>query len=132
MRKEPLTAFLFGVTGIISFVPIAGAGVVKGTVVLGPMCPGPARQGQLCADKAISTTIDVFRSRDYPSSPAQPFRVVKSDHQGRFQISLDQGAYWFVPHVPRGRAGISFPKPVEVIVTARTTTITLTVDTGMR
>ena len=110
----------------------AHAGMVRGTVMLGPTCPGPPRQGHECADKPIETTIDVFRSSVYPTTADNPYKRVQSDKQGRFQISLEPDVYWFVGRAPAQRAGISFPKPVEVVVTAGTTTVTLTVDTGMR
>jgi hypothetical protein len=110
----------------------ASAGMVRGTVVLGPMCPGPPRQGQECADKPVATTIDVVRSLNDLTTPGKPYRRIESDKQGHFQIALDPNTYWFMPHAPQQRAGISFPKPVEVVVTAGTTTVTLIVDTGMR
>jgi hypothetical protein len=127
-----LAGVAVAVLPLIGLATSAPAGIVRGTVVLGPMCPGPPRPGQECADKPIATTIDVFRSLNGPTTSDKPYRRIKSDEQGEFQISLDPGSYWFLPHVPQERAGISFPKPVKVMVTAGTTRITLLVDTGMR
>jgi hypothetical protein len=108
------------------------AGIVHGKVVLAPMCPGPTYVGQECPAKPIMTTIDIFRSPNDPSIQGKPYRRIKSDKQGYFEISLDPHTYWFVPHVPQLYAGSSFAKPVEVVMTAGTTTITLVIDTGMR
>jgi hypothetical protein len=132
MTKALLTGIAVAMLPMIGLATSAPAGIVRGTVVLGPMCPGPPRPGQECSDKPIATTIDVFRSPNGPTTPDKPYRRIKSDEQGHFQISLDPDSYWFEPHVPQARAGISFPKPVKVVVTAGTTTITLVVDTGMR
>jgi hypothetical protein len=110
----------------------ASAGMVRGTVVLGPMCPGPPRQGHECADMPIATVIDVFRSVDSPVASGKPYRRIKSDHQGNFKVALPPGSYWFVPHAPPERPGTAFAKPVNVVVGAGTTTLALAVDTGMR
>jgi hypothetical protein len=130
--RSLLARFAITTLALSGLATSALAGVVRGKVVLAPMCPGPIRVGQECAAKPITTTIDVFRYPNDPSIPGKPYRRIKSDKQGYFQISLDPHTYWFVPHVPQLHAGISFAKPVEVVVTTGTTTITLVVDTGMR
>jgi hypothetical protein len=110
----------------------AVAGVVQGKVVLAPMCPGPTRIGQQCAAKPASTTVDVFRSSSPPSASSRPYRRIRSDQHGRFELSLEPGRYWLRPHVPRLYAGSAFAKPVDLIVSDKVSTITLVVDTGMR
>ena len=107
-------------------------GMVRGKVVLAPMCPGPTRLGQQCAAKPISTTVDVFRSSSEATASSRPYRRTKSDRHGRFEISLEPSRYWFVPHVPQLYAGSAFAKPVDIIVSDTMSTVTLVVDTGMR
>lgn len=107
-------------------------GMVQGKVVLAPMCPGPARIGQKCASKPVSTTVDVFRSGSAPTASSKPYRRTVSDKHGHFEISLEASRYWLVTHVPQLYAGSAFAKPVEVVVTKGITTITLVIDTGMR
>jgi hypothetical protein len=111
---------------------LALAGEVRGVVTLGPMCPGPSQIGKECPPTPIATTIDVFRSPNDPSMPGKPYRRIKSDNQGRFQISLAPDTYWFVPHVPKPYGKIPSAKPRQVVVTAGITQVTLVVDTGMR
>src|SRR6476620_3621282 len=111
---------------VVTAVPLvatsAVAGTVRGNVMLGPTCPGPISVGQECAGKPIATTIDVFRTPSYPTMHGKPYRRIKSDKQGRFEIFLDPDTYWFVPHVPPLQAGVSFAKPVMVVVSTGTTT----------
>ena len=132
MMRALVAGMAVAMASLIGQATSASAGTVRGTVVLGPMCPGPPRQGQECADKPIATAIDIFRSLNAPTTGDKLYRRIKSDAQGHFQVSLDPDSYWFVPHAPQGRAGVSFPKPAQVVVTASTTTIALVVDTGMR
>ena len=106
------------------------AGEVRGRVVLGPMCPGPAHIGMKCPSKPIASTIDIFRNPNDLSNSSKAYRRIKSDKQGHFRISLAPGTYWFMAHGRLG--GISSAKPQEVAVTAGTSTIMLVVDTGMR
>src|SRR6266545_2095114 len=104
-----ITAFV--VTGADGIGTGAFAGEVRGTVVLAPKCPGPTRIGEKCAPTPVSTTIDIFRSPNDPSIPGKPFRRIKSGKQGRFQISLARGTYWFIPHVPQPYTRIPLAKP---------------------
>lgn len=136
-NKMPVIGFLlsrFAITtlALTTLETSALAGIVRGQVVLAPMCPGPTFVGQECPAKPITTTIEVFRSPIDPSIPGKPYRRIKSDKQGYFEISLDPHTYWFVPNVPQLYAGSAFAKPVEVVMTAGPTTITLVIDTGMR
>ena len=116
---------VLAMSGMISLAISARAGIVEGTVVLGPLCPGPPRQGQECAAVPIATMIDIFGSAKYPTAADTPIRRAESDIRGHFKVSLEPDTYWFVPRDPHQRPGISFPKPAQVVVTAGTTTVTL-------
>jgi len=127
-----LSRFAITTLALTTLETSALAGIVRGQVVLAPMCPGPTYVGQECPAKPVMTTIDIFRSPSGPSIQGKPYTRVNSDKQGYFQISLEPHTYWFVPNVPQLYAGSAFAKPVEIVVTAGTTTITLVIDTGMR
>lgn len=111
---------------------MALASEVHGKVLMGPMCPGPAQIGVECPAKPIATTVDVFTFRSDGSMPATPVASVASDSSGNFQLSLAPGRYWFVPRPPKSD-GMASSKPTEVTVAPTgLTTVTLTVDTGIR
>jgi hypothetical protein len=119
-----------GLLALTVVAPSASAGVVRGTVLLAPMCPGPRRQPQECEDMPIATKIDVFTS--YPSNSEKPLLQVESNRRGQFQVALAPGTYWFIPHAPAIRKGVSFPQAMQVVVGKGVTTLTITVDTGLR
>ncbi len=105
---------------------------VQGKVLMGPMCPGPAQIGVDCPSKPFATTVDVFTFQSDGSMPATPVTSVATDSSGNFQFSLAPGRYWFVPRPPKPD-GIASSKPTEVTVAPTgVTTVTLSVDTGMR
>lgn len=104
------------------------AATVRGTVMLAPLCPGPATLGETCPGKPVATAIDIFRSRDAPAASDRPYRRIRSDGNGNFEIALDPGSYWFVAQAPGGM----FAKPLPVEAGPGTNAIALTIDTGMR
>lgn len=108
------------------------ASEVQGKVLMGPLCPGPAQIGVECPSKPIATTVDVFTFQSDGSMPATPVASVATDSSGNFQLSLMPGRYWFVPRSPKPD-GIASSKPTEVtVVPTGITTVTLSIDTGMR
>ncbi len=108
------------------------ASEVRGKVLMGPMCPGPARVGVECPSKPFATTVDVFAFRGDGSMPATPVASAATDTLGNFQLPLAPGRYLLLPRPPKP-GGLASSKPVEVTVAATgVTTVTLRVDTGMR
>jgi hypothetical protein len=97
---------------------------IRGTVLWGPVTPGPARSGQ--SDEApLSATFNVFSGE----SKVAQFR---SDEQGKFELLLSAGDYTIVPD--RGTpmpAAQSQVKPVTVPAEGFVE-VTLRFDTGMR
>src|SRR6266511_3029432 len=76
----------------------AFAGEVRGMMVLGPMCPGPAHIGTKCPPKPIASMIDMFRNPNDLSNSGKTYKRIKSDKRGHFRISLAPGTYWFMAH----------------------------------
>jgi len=73
-----------------------GQGIVSGQILLGPTCPvmrippDPA-----CADKPYQTTIQII---DRNSPQGAPYKVISSDKQGNYTVTLPVGEYNFQPH----------------------------------
>jgi hypothetical protein len=119
-----------GLTGVANAGPDRMHGVVRGVVVIGPSCPGPAQRGATdCAARPIQTTVSVFAA-NARSADGAPVATVATDRDGRFQITLAPGVYRLVP---AAAGGIVTAKPRNVTVTAGSTAeVRLFVDTGMR
>lgn len=114
--------------------PNAGAtGLVRGNVVIGPICPGPAQIGRPeCVKRPIQTTVRVFVAPAPGSGNGEtsPLTTVATDPGGQFRIALPPGTYRLVPVSP---PGISRGKPTDVAVTAGSTAdVELLIDTGLR
>jgi len=104
----------------------AAAGALLGKVVLAPLCPGPAAIGRQCPAKAISTTIDIFRSSD----AHDPYRRTKSDGHGEFRIVLEPGTYVLRP----ASAAIYPQAPAQTVTVVRDkfTPVRIIYDSGIR
>ncbi len=116
--------FTFTVVPIKNPTP-AGSGI-RGTVLLGPTCPvlrdPPDPQ---CADKAYTTTIQVYRA-----GFSAVVATGKSGVTGTFEISLQPGTYTVV-----ASGGTMLPRcsSVEAVVSqAKYSTIRISCDTGIR
>ncbi len=101
---------------------------VRGTVMLGPMCPvmrDPPDPN--CADKPYETTVQVIA---IGSSKSSPFATVESDKEGNYKIMLPSGEYALQPVggsvMPRCETKNITIKP-NVILEAN-----LSCDTGIR
>ena len=118
-----------GLIGVAAAQPQRASGVVRGIVVTGPTCPGPAQLGGTdCAARPVQTTVGVFTAS--AGSGDTPVATVATDRDGRFQITLAPGVYRLVP---AAAGGIVTAKPHDVTVIAGSTAeVRLFVDTGMR
>ena len=119
--------------GAVAAGPNQAHGLVRGTVVAAPTCPGPAlRDRKGCAPRPFQTEISVFATtgRNRDTKDDKPVTTVSTDRNGRFEVTLGPGVYRLVPG---SRGGISTGKPRVVMVTAGTTaSVELVVDTGLR
>jgi hypothetical protein len=119
---------IVGLTDVAAAGPKQGIGVVSGTVVTGPICPGPARLNQRnCTPHPLQATVKVFAG---PAEDDKLVAAIVTDRHGHFRLTLAPGAYRFAPASP---GGISIGKAREVTVSAGSTSdIQIVVDTGMR
>ena len=113
------------VGGLIAMKPLSAAeSGVRGTVLWGPVKPGPTRVGQ--SDEApLSATFLVFTA-------GQQVARFKSDKQGNFELLLPAGDYTIVPD-----KSTPVPAPHNQIKTVTVPAdgfaeVTLSFDTGMR
>jgi Carboxypeptidase regulatory-like domain len=100
-----------------------GAQGIRGTVVLGPMCP-VERVDSPCPDRPIAATVVV--------SDRSGHRVasVRSGSDGSFSVPLPAGSYVLTV---TGTGAMRFAKPVEVSVRDGTwTRAVVQVDSGIR
>lgn len=68
--------------------PVTG---LRGTVMKGPMCPGPQRRDHPCPDAPVAGEFQVL---DEKGAPVASFR---SDEAGRFLVELPAGTFTIVP-----------------------------------
>lgn len=129
-----VSALIFA--GLIGCAPAGSnhaSGLVRGSVVTGPICPGPARRDKKdCAPRSLQTTIRFFAAtaRNHDTEEDKPLMTVATDRDGRFQVTLEPGVYRLVPVSP---SSIFAGKPRDITVIAGSTTnVGLFVDTGMR
>jgi hypothetical protein len=103
-------------------------GVVSGTVLLGPTCPvvkDPPDPS--CADKPYETTIQVIAVGSPLSSP---FKVINTDAQGNYTVTLPVGAYALQP---QGGSVMPRCETRDVTVTSGANLkVDLACDTGIR
>jgi hypothetical protein len=99
-------------------------GGIRGTVLWGPVAPGPARAGE-AEEAPLSATFAVFRA-------AEKVGGFKSDDKGRFELSLPAGVYLIVPD---NKTPVPNPQGQKTRVTVAAqgfTEVTIRLDTGMR
>lgn len=126
--RSPFSFLLFAIcvaSGLFAVMPVSAAQTgVRGTVLWGPVKPGPARVGQ--SDEAP------FRAAFIVFSAERQVARFKSDKKGNFEVLLPAGDYTIVPDkstpVPAPQNQI---KKVTVPVDGFAE-VTLRFDTGMR
>ena len=115
------------------FTPLAGScphekgrsGIV-GTVMKGPMCPGPGRIGHPCPDKPVAATFYVHNAE------GKVVATFRSDDRGHFEVELLPGTYTLVPD-EEARAETVGAVSVRVTVKeGEVTEVPIHWDTGMR
>jgi hypothetical protein len=118
------------IDGSLTSVAAAGPkqrdGIVHGTVMVAPTCPGPELLDRRnCLPRPQQATVRVLQGES-----DRPVTAITTDRSGRFRLTLPPGTYRFVPMMP---GAVSIGKPREVRVAAGSSiSIQLTIDTGMR
>jgi len=117
MRLLIAAAFLLGACGGVAG-PDAG---IRGTILAGPACPGPARLDSACPDRPVRMTVEVVQG----TTVAATFTT---DADGRFSVAVPPGSYTL-----RSKAGLPALRSSSVTVDAGTyTDVMLRADTGLR
>jgi hypothetical protein len=94
---------------------------IRGTILAGPACPGPARADSPCPDRPVRMTIEIL-------SGTIAIATVTSDATGRFSVALPPATY-----TVRSTGGPPTLKDQTVVVSAgRYAEVQLQADTGMR
>lgn len=117
MRVLIVSALLLGACGVAA-APDSG---IRGTILAGPACPGPARLDSPCPDRPIRMTVEIVQG----GTVAATFTT--SD-DGKFSVALAPGTYLF-----RSKAGLPALRSQSIRVDAGTyTDLVLHADTGIR
>ena len=99
----------------------APASGLRGTVLAGPACPGPARVDSPCPDRPVALAIEVVQGTSVVAT-------VTAGPDGRFSVALPAGSYTL-----RSRSGLPALRPQSITVSAGAyTEVELHADTGMR
>jgi len=94
---------------------------IRGTVLAGPACPGPARLYSPCPDRPVSMTVEVVSG----TTVAATFTT---DAAGRFSVGVAAGTYTLRP-----KNGLpALKSPTVVVVDGEFTDVELHADTGIR
>jgi hypothetical protein len=94
---------------------------IRGTVLAGPACPGPARLDSPCPDRPVSMTVEVMSG----TTVAATFTT---DTAGRFSVGVGAGTYTL-----RSKTGLpTLKSPTVVVVDGQFTDVELHADTGIR
>jgi hypothetical protein len=94
---------------------------IRGTILAGPACPGPARLDSPCPDRPVAMTVEVVRGSDVAAT-------VTTDAAGTFTVSLAPGSYTL-----RSKSGLPTLRSEAVVVVAgQYTNVELHADTGIR
>ena len=117
MRVLIVAALLFGACGAAE----PGSGI-RGTVLAGPACPGPARVDSPCPDRPVRLTVEVVQGTAVVAT------FTTSD-DGTFSVALAPGAYTM-----RSKAGLPALRPQSITVEAGryADMAVLHADTGIR
>lgn len=94
---------------------------IRGTILAGPACPGPARVDSPCPDRPISITVEVLSG----TAIAATFTT---DAAGTFSVSMAPGTYTL-----RSKNGLpTLTSSAVAVVAGEYTNVELHADTGIR
>lgn len=99
---------------------VASSGI-RGTILAGPACPGPARLDSPCPDRPVAMTVEVMNG----TAIAATFTT---DAAGHFSVSVAPGTYTL-----RSKNGLpALRSPTVSVVAGQFTEVELHADTGIR
>jgi len=117
MRVLMVFALVLAACGSVN-APSSG---IRGTILAGPACPGPARLDSPCPDRPVAMTVDVV-------SGSAVVATFTTDAAGTFSVGLAPGTYTL-----RSKGGLPALKSSTVVVAAGAYTgVELHADTGIR
>ena len=94
---------------------------IRGTILAGPACPGPARLDSPCPDRPVAMTVEVV-------SGATVAATFTTDPAGRFSVGVSAGTYTL-----RSKGGLPTLRSTSVVVLdGQFTDVELHADTGIR
>ena len=101
---------------------------IRGTVVLGPTCPGPVEPGE---NPPVACLTPYAASLVVTDSEGAPVVRVTSSADGKFQVDLPPGEYVVTPAT--GADTYPIAQPVSVTVSAgQYSEVEINYDTGIR
>ena len=117
MRVVAILALLLAACGAAA---PANTGI-RGTILAGPACPGPARLDSPCPDRPVAMTVEVVSG----TAIAATFTT---DASGTFSVSVAPGTYTL-----RSKGGLpTLKSSTVVVVEGQFTGVELHADTGIR
>lgn len=117
MRLLIAAAFLLGACGVVAG-PDSG---IRGTILAGPACPGPARVDSACPDRPVRMTVEVVQGPTVTTT-------FTTDADGRFSVAVPPGTYAL-----RSKAGLPALRSQSVTVSEGAyADVLLHADTGIR
>ena len=117
MRFLITAAFLLGACGVAA----APASGIRGTILAGPACPGPARLESACPDRPVGMTVEVVQGANVTAT-------FTTDTEGRFSVAVAPGTYLL-----RSKTGLPALRSQSISVDAGAyTEVVLHADTGIR
>ena len=94
---------------------------IRGTILAGPACPGPARLDSPCPDRPVAMTVEVV-------SGATVAATFTTDPAGRFSVGVSAGTYTL-----RSKSGLPTLRSTSVVVLdGQFTDVELHADTEIR
>jgi len=94
---------------------------IRGTILAGPACPGPARLDSPCPDRPVAMTVEVVSG----TTVAATFTT---DATGQFSVGVASGTYTL-----RSKNGLPTLKSTTIVVVdGQFTNVELHADTGIR
>ncbi|HEV2250936.1 MAG TPA: hypothetical protein VGT60_10575, partial [Candidatus Limnocylindria bacterium] len=77
---------MIAVLVLTACVRVGSSSGIRGTILAGPACPGPARLDSPCPDRPVAMTVEV-------ASGTTVAATFTSDAAGTFSVSVSPGSY---------------------------------------